>query len=107
MMQSCSRRGLLAGLALVASSSVIVAAQAQEVFIERAPPPPRHEVVPVLPRERAEREVWHPGAWHWNGHEYVWSEGHYVVRPHRGATWVPGHWDRRPRGWVYVEGHWA
>jgi hypothetical protein len=51
-------------------------ARAQEVFIERAPPPLRHEVIPALPPERAAREVWRSGAWHWNGREYVWEAGH-------------------------------
>lgn len=99
---------LLAGVLTVAGADVLATtAQAQEVFIERAPPPPREEVVPVLPRERAEREVWQPGYWRWNGHEHVWVAGHYVERPRPRAVWVPGHWDQRPRGWVYVEGHWA
>jgi hypothetical protein len=103
-----SRRSLFGALVVLAGTGVVLSAtQAQEVYIERAPPPPREEVIPVLPRERAERDVWQPGYWRWNGHEHVWVAGHYVERPRRGAAWVPGHWDHRPRGWVYVEGHWV
>jgi hypothetical protein len=29
-----------------------------------------------------------------------------VEPPHRGAHWVPGHWDRRGGGYVWIEGHW-
>ena len=92
MMQSISRGGLMASLAFIAGASAVVATvQAQEVYIERAPPPPRQEVVPSLPAERTEREVWQPGYWRWNGHEHAWVAGHYVERPRHGAVWVPGH----------------
>jgi len=109
-MHPFSRRRLFGALAVVAGAGSLVVtaqAQAQEVFVERAPPPPRYEAVPVLPPERAEREHWQPGYWRWNGHEHVWVEGRYVERPRRGAVWVPGRWEQRPRGWVFIEGHWA
>jgi hypothetical protein len=70
------------------------------------PPPPRVEVVPVVPMERREAEFWQPGYWRWNGHAHEWVEGRYVARPRAGATWVPGRWERRGPGWVYVEGRW-
>ena len=77
-MQNFTRRGLFGGLALVASlGAVSMPAFAQEIIITREPPPLRQEVIPVLPRERAEREVWQPGHWRWNGARYVWVYGHY------------------------------
>jgi len=107
-MNPVSRRTLFATVCLAAGASAIVSgAQAQEIFIERAPPPPRVEVVPVIPAERMEREHWQPGYWRWDGREHVWVEGHYVERPRRGAVWVPARWEQRPRGWVFVEGHWS
>lgn len=110
-MHSLSRRALFGGVVIaIATSVALKAAQAQlqaEIIVPTAPPPPRVEVVPVLPPERVEREVWRPGHWQWNGHEYVWVAGHYVERPRRGAVWVPGRWERRPHGWVYLEGHWG
>ena len=110
-MTHVTRRSLLGGVAIMAGTSALaVPAMAQlqaEVYVPVEPPPPRVEVVPVLPRERVEREYWQPGYWRWNGHEHVWAEGHYVVRPRSGAVWVPGRWEHRPGGWLYVEGHWG
>jgi hypothetical protein len=110
-----TRRSLLGGIALAAGAGTLAGtvaspamAQLQaEVYVPIEPPPPRVEVVPVLPRERVEREFWVPGHWRWNGREYVWAEGHHVVRPRAGAAWVPGRWERRPGGWLYIEGHWG
>jgi WXXGXW repeat (2 copies) len=110
-MKSFTRRGMLGGLTIAASIGAMApAAFAQlqaEIYVPTAPPPPRREVIPVLPPDRVEIEHWQPGYWRWNGHEYVWAEGRYVARPRRGAAWVPGRWEQRPRGWVYIEGHWG
>jgi hypothetical protein len=108
MNNNISRRFLFASVAVMAGAAAVASsAQAQEIFIERAPPPPRVEVIPVIPGERMEREHWQPGFWRWDGHEHVWVEGRYVERPRRGAVWVPARWEQRPRGWVLVEGHWT
>ncbi len=106
-MQNFTRRGLFGGLAVAASLGVVAtSAFADEIIITREPPPLRQEVIPVLPPGRAEREVWQPGHWRWDGREHIWVAGHYVERPRHGAEWVPAHYDRRPGGWVFVEGHW-
>jgi hypothetical protein len=111
-MQNVNRRGLLSGFAIAASLGaasvgvVALPAFAQEIIITHEPPPMRREVIPVLPHERAEIDVWQPGYWRWNGREHVWVEGHYAARPRRGAEWVPAHYDRRPGGWVFIDGHW-
>ena len=70
MNNNISRRFLFASVAVVAGAAAFASsAQAQEIFIERAPPPPRVEVIPVIPGERMEREHWQPGFWRWDGHE--------------------------------------
>jgi hypothetical protein len=114
-MNPFTRRRLFGGI-LIGAGAVIAtvpaAAQLQaeiyvpEVYVPVGPPPPRTEVIPVLPEERVEVERWQPGYWRWNGHEHIWNEGHYVARPRPVAEWLPGRWEQRPRGWVYVEGHW-
>src|ERR1700679_821566 len=81
------RRGLFGGLAMIAGIGVLATplvtpAFADEIIITREPPPLRTEVIPVIPRERAELEVWQPGHWRWDGREHVWVEGRYVARPH-------------------------
>jgi hypothetical protein len=105
-----TRRRLLGGLTLLTGAAAVagpaVAQLQAEIFIPTAPPPPRVEVVPVLPAGRVEIERWQPGYWRWNGHEHIWVGGRYVARPQPRAEWIPGRWEQRPRGWVYIEGHW-
>jgi hypothetical protein len=68
-----------------------------------SPPPPRVEVVPPPPRETV---VWEPGRWHWDGHGYVWVNGHYVERL-VGRHWQTAQWAWDGHNWVWVGGHWA
>jgi hypothetical protein len=49
---------------------------------------------------------WQPGYWSWNGVQYVWVPGAYVVAPYVHAVWVPGAWIRHGPGWVWVAGRW-
>jgi hypothetical protein len=70
-----------------------------------APPPPRVEVVPAPPAP-AERVVWVPGHWSWDGRDYVWTAGHYVERPSVRAEYEPGHWVQTASGWTWVPGQW-
>ncbi len=44
------------------------------VYLDVAPPPPRHEYVPA-PRHGF---VWDPGYWEWRHGRYVWVEGHWI-----------------------------
>ena len=105
-----TRRRLFGGILIGTSAAIVtVPAMAQlqaEIYVPVAPPPPRTEVIPVLPAERVKVERWQPGYWRWNGYEHVWTEGYYVARPRPRAEWISGRWEQRPRGWVYVEGHW-
>lgn len=72
-----------------------------EVWVQVAPPPPRHEVVPP-PRHG---HVWAPGHWEWNGRRHVWVPGSWLrARPgHRyhPSAWVErnGRWYFQPPGW--------
>ena len=72
-----------------------------DIYVRVGPPPPRHEVVPVVRPGWA----WQPGYWNWNGHRYVWTNGHRV-RAHRGAHWVPHRWQQDHGRWRMDRGHW-
>jgi hypothetical protein len=74
----------------------------------KAPPAPQPEVVAPLPQGPAGYFVWDPGHWHWTGQDFVWIDGHYVERPYRGSTWVPGLWapDKSKTEWIWTPGHW-
>ena len=79
-------------------------APAGEVIVETpaALPPPRSEVQPVRP---GPEYIWIGGGWEWRA-GWVWTPGHWVIRPHSRAVWAVGHWERHPRGYVWVEGRW-
>jgi len=74
----------------------------------KAPPALQAETEGLLPQGPAGYFVWDPGHWHWTGQDFVWIDGHYVERPYRGSTWVPGSWaqDQEKTVWIYTPGHW-
>jgi YXWGXW repeat-containing protein len=92
--------------ALVASSMSIgmvptTASADFGVFVDVAPPAPRHEVVPA-PRRGY---VWAPGYWDWRKGRYAWVRGHWE-REHRGQFWHPNRWEQRDGRWVLQRGGW-
>ncbi|WP_158596048.1 YXWGXW repeat-containing protein [Oleomonas cavernae] len=84
------------------TAGAATAAQARDIVIYEAPPPPRVEVVPQV----HEREIWEPGHWARRHHDWAWIPGRILVVDQPGRHWEPGHWDPRPRGWIWIEGHW-
>ena len=94
------RKVLLAALIVSSMGAVSLPASA-EVYIDVAPPPPRHEVVPA-PRAGY---VWAPGYCDWRGHHHVWVRGHWE-REHHGMYWHPNRWVERDGRWSLEHGHW-
>jgi hypothetical protein len=51
--------------------------------------------------------VWINGYWAWDGRQYVWAQGHWIMPPPHYRYYIPPHWHRRPDGSsVYIEGYW-
>lgn len=94
------RKLLLAALA-VSSIGVIPLTASADVWVNVAPPAPRHE---VIPHER-HGYVWAPGYWDRRGHEWVWVRGHWV-KERRGMYWHPQRWVERDGRWVREGGRW-
>ena len=94
------RKALLGALALSSIGFMPLPASAQ-VWVEVAPPPPRHE---VLPRHR-EGFVWQPGYWEIRGDRHVWVRGHWV-KERRGMYWHPSRWVERDGRWYFERGRW-
>ena len=65
--------GLLGGAALPLPSIAAV-----DIYVNTAPPPPRHERVP----DHRSGYVWAPGYWNWQGNRHVWVKGHWVKERH-------------------------
>lgn len=72
-----------------------------ELSISVAPPPHRHEVVPVARRGY----LWVPGYWNWRGHRHVWVAGTWV-RERRGYVYHPHRWEQRGDNWHLNRGRW-
>lgn len=101
---------LLAGATPAMGQSVITPAPVQPesvIIAPSAPPPPRVETIPAPPTA-PQAMYWQPGHWMWDGANWRWTQGQYVVRPSSQAIWEPGHWMQRPSGgYVWVDGHWG
>lgn len=86
----------------------LAAGLAGPVLAQPAPyapiPPLREELVPPPP---GPRYVWAPGHWQWDGAQYVWVGGEYVLRHQGWHRWVHGAWRLRGGAWVWVPGHWV
>lgn len=97
------KRKLLVG-ALVASSIGLVPASASAeagIFLDVAPPPPRHEAVPTARRGF----IWAPGYWDWRKGRHVWVKGHWE-RERKGYYWHPQRWEQREGRWALERGRW-
>lgn len=93
---------LLMGLVLAAGVALApTAVRATDIYVEVAPPPLRHEVVPA-PRHGY---FWAPGYWAWRHHHHVWVAGHWVHERH-GYVWVGPRWEQSGERWRYHVGYW-
>lgn len=90
-----------AALAAMLMGLGATAAQAQ-VYVEIAPPAPRHEVVPAA----RPGYVWANGHYEWRGNQYVWVPGHWITA-RSGYEFREPRWVQRGNGqWYMVGGNW-
>jgi hypothetical protein len=94
------RKTIIAAL-LASSAAVFSLPAAAEIYVNIAPPAPRHEYIPA-PRAG---HVWVPGYWDWRGHRHVWVRGHWERERH-GYYWHPSRWIERDGRWVLERGRW-
>jgi hypothetical protein len=73
------------------------------VYVDRAPPPRRVEVVPARPGPEF---VWIEGHWAWANNDYAWHQGRWERPPRRHAHWVRGRWRKHGHEWYWEPGHW-
>jgi WXXGXW repeat (2 copies) len=73
------------------------------VYVDRAPPPRRVEVIPARPGPEF---VWIEGHWAWASRDYEWSPGRWERPPRRHAHWVQGRWHKHGHEWYWEPGHW-
>jgi WXXGXW repeat (2 copies) len=91
-------------LVVLAGGLLVGVANAAEVFVRVAPPPPvRVGVVGVAPHPGY---IWLPGYHEWHHNRYVWREGRWVRTPYARAVWVEPRWVPRNGGYAFVAGYW-
>ena len=98
------RKNLLAltCAAAIAAMYMPLAANAEVgIFLNIAPPPSRHEVIPA-PRQGY---VWSSGYWNAKGHKHVWQAGHWE-RSRNGYYFTQPSWTQRDNRWQLERGRW-
>lgn len=94
----------IAVLALTASCmGYIRGPRAEVVYVHRAPPPPRTE---VIIRSPGPGHVWVAGHWLWRRDDYAWEPGVWVAVRAGAREYVPGQWRHDRYGWYWIEGRW-
>lgn len=99
------RKSLLTAWCVAALGVVSVpltASAATRIYLDVAPPAPRHEVVPEPRRGYA----WSPGYWNVRNHRHVWQAGHWV-RQRNGYYYTQPTWTQRDNRWQLERGRWA
>ena len=92
---------LLLGAMMVSASAVALPSFA-DIYIQTAPPPPRHERL-----EPRDGYIVAPGAWNWTNNKHVWAPGHYVVE-RKGYRYQNDRWVQHDnKKWAYQRGGWA
>ena len=97
------RSAIVAVALMTVSACVVAPARAGVVYVRRAPPAARVEVVTVAP---ARHMVWIAGHWVWRRDDYIWVPGHWTRVPDGYREWVAGRWAHDGHGWFFVEGYW-
>jgi len=92
---------LMLGFAAASLSALAPVSALAQIYVRVGPPPPRHEVVPIVQPGWA----WIPGYWDWNGRHYVWVQGHRMHARH-GRHWIPDRWNEDHGRWRREHGHW-
>ena len=95
------RKWLLTVLAAASIGFTAVPVSAATLYLDVAPPAPRHEVVPGT----RQGYVWQPGFWQWRDGRHVWARGHWV-RERKGYHWHPSRWEERGGRWQFQGGRW-
>ncbi len=68
--------------------------------------PPENPYEDILVPNDPVNEVWRRGFWSYDGINFNWVPGAFILRPHPTAIWSGDRWERRAYGWVFIPGYW-
>lgn len=74
------------------------------ISVSFGPPPIPVYDQPICP---GDGYIWTPGYWAWDGYEYYWVPGTWVIAPEVGFLWTPGYWGWDGVGFIFHEGYWG
>ena len=102
-------RSSLFALMLSSASIVGLAASAQAqisaaINVTVAPPPLPEYDQPPLPEIGY---LWSPGYWAWDGSDYYWVPGSWVLPPQPDLLWTPGWWGFNNGFYAFNAGYWG
>ena len=95
---------LLPVLLLCAAPTFSQAAVDVNFSVSLAPPELPVYVQPPLPEPGY---IWTPGYWGWDGMDYYWVPGTWVLPPVNGMLWTPGYWGWRDGFYAWNPGYWG
>jgi hypothetical protein len=93
---------LIAGAMIVSAAAFALPTFAQ-IYIDKAPPPPRQERY-----EPRAGYTWVPGVWQWKNNRHDWVPGHYVAE-RKGHRYERDRWVQHEDNnkWTYQRGGWS
>ena len=104
MRKLISLRFLLAAVAMLILSSVSFAQIGVGVVVSFGPPELPVYEQPICPDEGY---IWTPGYWAWDGYDYYWVPGTWVLAPRPGYFWTPAWWGWGGNGFIFHAGYWG
>jgi hypothetical protein len=99
IMKNAIRSGLLAGLLLMAATSLDA-----QIIVNVMPSRPT--VVVTKPPIPGPGYIWIDEDWAPQGKKYKWKGGYWSAPPRKGAAYNKGYWKQNKKGWHWVPGKW-
>jgi hypothetical protein len=89
---------------MLALSAAAHAQIAVGISVGFAPPELPVYEQPICP---ADGYIWTPGYWAWDGSDYYWVPGTWVLAPQVGFFWTPPYWGWGGSAFLFHEGYWG
>lgn len=97
-------RYLFLALLLLAVSTASYARVGVIISVGFAPPALPVYQQPLCP---GDGYIWTPGYWAWDGYEYYWVPGTWILAPQVGFLWTPPWWGWGGTAFIFHEGYWG
>jgi hypothetical protein len=103
-MRFANIRHRLFPLLLLSVSATAYAQIGIGISVNFGPPPLPVYEQPMCVEDGA---IWTPGYWAWDGSDYYWVPGTWVLAPQVGFLWTPPYWGWGGSAFIFHEGYWG